>query len=568
MGRRGGASKARTAVPDKPARAQASFARRWWGKILLLLATIALLNLAFAPFKQFYLAWVALVPWMLVIVNCRSARTAFFWSWLGGIAFFTANMWWLVYVTGPGMAALMAVLGLYWAMAGAIIRGANLLQARSPKRVLGAVLLIAAVWVTFEWFHGIWPLGGLAWGYIGQSQAPALPLCQIADITGVYGISFFVAMVNAWVAMLVLRSPRMNIWLTGEGEAPAGLVILIVGAGILIYGFFRLSQHPTTPGPRVLVVQPDYPQSNSGEKSASPQEILDFHVRTTREALAKNPNVDLVVWSETMLPPINQSARDFARAHHLAVDWEEANDQALRLAREFNVGILIGGLYYENWKTKGDYYIPTDRRNSTYLYTPQGVADLRYDKIHLVPFGETLPFKSSFPPLYALFLSLSPYSEEYTLTPGPPDAMTVFQMPQGWRFVTPICFEDLDAPLLDRMLAPLDGRKRGDFIVNLTNDGWFKANEMSQHLQNAIFRSIENRAPTARSVNTGISGFIDSAGRASDLVPAGREGLSVATLMLDSRITLYARIGDVFAYLCASAAGLLLVVTLIQWWRK
>ena len=104
------------------------------------------------------------------------------------------------------------------------------------------------------------------------------------------------------------------------------------------------------------------------------------------------------------------------------------------------------------------------------------------------------------------------------------------------------------------------GRKRADFIVNITNDGWFKYNEMPQHLQAAVFRSIENRVPTARSVNTGISGFIDSVGRITGTIPAETTGTSAATVFLDDRITLYTRFGDIFAYICVAATGGLILL--------
>jgi apolipoprotein N-acyltransferase len=138
---------------------------------------------------------------------------------------------------------------------------------------------------------------------------------------------------------------------------------------------------------------------------------------------------------------------------------------------------------------------------------------------------------------------------------------------QDWQFVTPICFEDIDGPMVQKMFAPTEagGSKRAQFIVNVTNDGWFRGGENSQHLQASIFRAIENRAPIARSVNTGISGFVDSMGRPSDLIAAQTEGTAWEQLRLDSRTTLYTRIGDVFAYLCASVTGILLVIGLSGW---
>ena len=127
----------------------------------------------------------------------------------------------------------------------------------------------------------------------------------------------------------------------------------------------------------------------------------------------------------------------------------------------------------------------------------------------------------------------------YQLEPGSEDDLTVFPLarPDGhpgvpWRVVTPICFEDIDADLCAQMCRPDAGdpRKRADVLVNVTNDGWFAANENAQHFQAAVFRSIENRVPTARAVNTGISGFIDPVGRTTGLLPARTDGTSVAVV--------------------------------------
>ncbi len=151
-----------------------------------------------------------------------------------------------------------------------------------------------------------------------------------------------------------------------------------------------------------------------------------------------------------------------------------------------------------------DYYA-TDVRNSAFYYDRDGrQPDVRYDKIHRVPFGEYIPFKETIPPLYHLLISLGPPDmDDYQLRGGDASHATVFtlrpsspQPGEPWRFVTPICFEDIDGPLVAWMFRKngAAGPKQADFIVNLTNDGWFKANEMPQHLQAAVFRSIENRA--------------------------------------------------------------------------
>jgi apolipoprotein N-acyltransferase len=111
-----------------------------------------------------------------------------------------------------------------------------------------------------------------------------------------------------------------------------------------------------------------------------------------------------------------------------------------------------------------------------------------------------------------------------------------------------------------------DGRKRADLIINVTNDGWFLGNEQAQHLQSAIFRSIENRAPTARADNTGISGFIDSYGRITgqSVLPVRTDGTLMQRVMLDGRISIYSRVGDVFAWTCLAATAVLIVIALIR----
>jgi len=133
--------------------------------------------------------------------------------------------------------------------------------------------------------------------------------------------------------------------------------------------------------------------------------------------------------------------------------------------------------------------------------------------------------------------------------------------------VTPICFEDIDASLCAQMCRPepdAPDRKRAEILVNLTNDGWFAANENAQHLQAAVFRSIENRVPTARAVNTGISGFIDPLGRTSGLLSPRAVGVSVGTLQLCSRITFFTIHGPVFSWLCAVVSGVVIVVSAVR----
>ena len=155
------------------------------------------------------------------------------------------------------------------------------------------------------------------------------------------------------------------------------------------------------------------------------------------------------------------------------------------------------------------------------------------------------------------------------MTPGDADALTVFELKPGWRFVTPICFEDIDAELVRRMFKPVDGKKRADLIVNLTNDGWFKVGTRCRSIcrrRRFAASKIAHRPTGAGGANTGISGFNESNGRQQDLLGAVVEGTSVATLSLDSRVTIYSRVGDVFAMACAAIAAGLAIISLGRWW--
>jgi apolipoprotein N-acyltransferase len=520
--------------------------------IVLLGLSVGMLTLAFAPTSQFYFAWIGLGPWLIFLGEAKSQKGAFFISWIAGTAFFVANMWWMANISWPGMLALLIFCGSFWGYAALVIRGAGLLRIN----ILAGILGIAAVWTAFEWVRGI-IFTGLPWLFLGYTQTPFLLVCQIADLTGSYGITFWVVMVNALLAMAWINRERLRT------VVPAAIATAVLTIAILGYGFFRIQQTPPylTAGPKLALVQSNYPQSNSGEKGAEIDQRLQFHIDQSISALQKTQGkIDMIVWSETMMEALNVQAR-------MEDDrFRDVYDIISALAARYHVAVLTGGDYWGNWQDEvrgtETYRVPEDRRNSAYLFDNSGHMNdglgFRYDKIHLVPWGEFIPGKESMPWLYRLSVELGPnYYSDYIMQPG--DVFTVFHLKEAdhdWRFVTPICFEDIDARICCAMFRPADGGgKRADFLVNLTNDGWFKANENPQHFQAAILRSIENRAWMARSVNTGISGFIDSVGHVSDLLPVRTEGTTTGQIMIDSRLSFYTQFGDLFAFVCVGATA-------------
>jgi apolipoprotein N-acyltransferase len=416
----------------------------------------------------------------------------------------------------------------------------------------------AGIWVATEYFRGSFPWNGLPWLYLGHTQSPFLSMIQLADATGVAGISFWVACINIAVAMLLMQ--RLNIARCTWMFVTLGVMLL----AILSYGWFRIGETPNklSPGIKVMVVQSNYPQSNSGDKGAAPNEIVDFHLNTTRKALTESGGgVDLVAWSETMMPPLNKSARLRARNFQSGEFWLDTHRAIQNLGNDFSTALIVGGTALDDWDKDLNFH---KRFNSAFYYDTGGTSwDERYDKIHLVPFGEFIPFKEDFPPLYQLLMYFNPYGYDYTVSFGDSEKLTVFKT-RDVRFVTPICFEDIDAWLVAQMFRS-DNGKRADLIVNLTNDGWFCFNQMPQHLQAAIFRSIENRVPTARSVNTGISGFIDSVGRTHDTLASGVAGVSSSEVKIDSRYTLFTRHGEWFALTCVVWTSLLATSAVLRW---
>jgi len=521
-------------------------------RILLLALAAAMLTFAYAPYGQFYLAWIGLVPWLLVVRSTPSIWRASAWGWFGGLMFNLVNFSWLWGATRTGMIGLACYLSLFWGLAAAITQ----LIPQHPitgVRSLLPVFLIAMIWTGCEWFRG-WLFTGFPWMFLGQTQTPVLPMCQIADVTGVFGVSFWLACVSAVIALSIeLRSEWRRLF-----PATIGVVSLLIA--VLIYGLWRIAQTSsvTSAGPRIMVVQPNHPHLRGGAKTVTWQEQEQFHFNTTRDALRReDAPVDLVVWSETVLPPMNVEARRLTRDPRLSVGIHE---DLLALCQQYKTAIVFGA--YALLKFEGS-ESTADVRNSTYFYTSDG-SQARYDKIHLVPFSEVLPFKRSIPWLYNLLWRFAAYSVEYPITGADETDATlaVFTLHPGasgrpeCRLVSPICFEDTDGRLVARMFRPSGpgarARKRADVLVNVTNDGWFRGDEKWQHFQSAIFRSIENRVPTARADNTGISGFVDSVGRVdrSKLMVAGMSGTSTQQVALDSRVTLYTTIGDAFGIGC------------------
>lgn len=570
--------------------------------------------------------WWPVVFFALTPVGVLAVRSASAWrlAWVTWVVFFAWWVWmvsWLEPVTGPGWLAAAAALAVY-STAGVLI-----VHWLGRRYRLPLALTLPLGWVSLELIRATWPAGGFSWFLLGQALASveagesAGRLVQIADIFGVYGVSFVPAMVSGLLGDLLTR-PLMQ----REGRGfrrirrsirwSVGLCALVLVAS-WAYGQWRITQYHQlsgiqAPGPRIAVVQTNIAQSNKNRPTReSDQQIWDQLLALSKRAVDQKPKPDLIVWPETIVPAaLNRAAAQ--RYAWRADQWAGRSAEAMRqsrhaeafqqMARRYDVPLAELGAYRAAWlKQKASYRarvlrfarqsgVPLlvgasfERRssgpgndpikhNSVYFVKPGASPDAplpRYDKLHLVPFGEYVPWVEALG-LKGWFLRvLTPYDHDYTLDRG--DGPVVFDLAltrdggasgagagkdggstgsvaQRVGLVTPICFEDADGALCSRMVHGPTSGKRAQVLVNLTNDGWFAGSDQPwQHLQLATLRSIENRVPTARSVNTGVSGFVDSLGRVRRLVEtAGRsqdvKGLATHAVTLDTRRTWHATLG-------------------------
>ncbi len=578
--------------------------RRRLSVALLAVLSSVLLSISFSPFDNWYLAYIALVPWGLAVIGGHDKKWAILWAWLGGVVFWAIGLYWLTWITLAGYFLLIALLGVYWLIAGVVIRQAF-------RRRWPIWITLPVIWVAMEYARAfmLWPvlparLSGFTWFFLAHSQYKCIRLIQIADITGQYGVSFFVAMVNGAIIDALVQPLFVK---TSQGGRITRKIATAVGAciiitvGLICYGNWRVNQKTRTPGPKVGIVQQAFPITVSG-KEASEQEIFDAHLDSSR--LLIGADCDLVVWPESMVGFWNMDPDYWGRINPDAVIdgtttkpiFTKEQQQIIRtyqrnlrrlawLVRQLGCPLLAGGSMPANPpRDKSD---PRSVRvcNSALLFVRDETGAVhiigRYDKIHLVPFSECVPFRHRWPWLYKQLRRFVPPVMQQ-LEPG--EKLVRFEINSDGRtvrFSAPICYEGTFARHCRAMVKPASlkpGAKRVDMLVNISNDGWFvhrfsgkmhASTELDQHLTQYVFRAIENRTPVIRAVNTGISAYIDSTGTIKATVEhLGRRKMVVGNLVVktfvDTRVSLYSFIGDIFAQIVCLAAGVVIVIFIIR----
>jgi apolipoprotein N-acyltransferase len=498
--------------------------RRRVGFGLVVLAAGVALAQAFAPLEWHWLAWVALVP-ILVAAMVEPPRAAFLLGWLGGLAFFVPLLRWLdftftMYSAIPwpltwGPIVLLAGYCALWV--GAVCTGMAVI-ARSAG-VGWASAAAPFLWVAAEWGRGQL-FGGFPWGLVAYSQYARLPVIQVAELGGVWMVSFVIVAVNAAIAAALLLRGRRAI----VGLAMGALVVTLT----LWFGSGRLAVPLPRGEVRIAVMQPAIEQPLKWDERYT--HVTAGIYFTLTDSVGAD-GADLIVWPETASPVVLR--RDPAYTAALV-------DRARRLRTPLLVGSVDVGAGAPPGGGSPGMGEPPVLTNTAFLLTERGVTG-RYDKIQLVPFGEYVPLAwlIGFVRGWAEFISEMEPGTKAVVFPGPPAPFGVV-----------ICYEGIFPGLVREFV-----RGGARLMINMTNDAWFGTTSgPRQHLAMYPFRAVEHRTALARSANTGISAFIEPTGHIRRSMPLFERGIMVESLPLRDGETVYTRFGDWFAYLALAVA--------------
>ena len=514
----------------------------------------------FAPFNFTWLCWIALTP-LIAAIWFSESGSRHRWlrnlllGYVAGLTFFWTAFSWLTTVTVPGWFVLAFYMAIYFAIWAWFC---GLLQPREIKREAGSTkwdrmlaqarsgaapsqspwvkstnnlllaFLVAGAWVTQEWFRG-WVFSGFGWNGLGVALHGNWPLIQIAEFTGVAGLSFMVAFANV-IAVTTVR--RLVLEVSTRTVRPHFDLTLTLAAivGVLTFGLRATQVSPPTKPLRVAAVQSNVPQNQKFDPQFT-RKIFDQFRRLSEIALRSTPPPDLLIWPESSMPgPVLLDRESYQFVMDLAASAES--------------DILLGTIDEEN----GDVY------NAALLVSDGGEQVQVYRKLHLVPFGEYVPGRHSVPLLARIVADQVPGDFKAGKN------HTVFELTNRDVKVAPlICFEDTLGELTRRFVLPSETNPGANLLVDITNDGWFLHSAGShQHLANAIFRCVETRRPMVRAANTGVTCFVNEFGRVTqqlqdDTGSTFTEGVLTGEVKIptENELTFYTRHGELFAKLCA-----------------
>lgn len=483
-------------------------------KILAILSGLAL-TASFAPLQLDWMAWFALVP-LLKSIEDESSSRVFFLGFISGLTHFLTLLYWIVptihnygYLHFSVSVSVLILFCLYLSLYPALF--SYLIHLFKDSRFL--FLLIPSLWISLELIRGT-ALTGFPWCLVGHTQFNHLGLIQIADLLGVYGISFLIILSNALIYRFF--SYKTSDVKKRLGWEVLGFTVLLLST--LIYGQYRLGEVPDTSTAKktikVSVIQGNIDQSLKWEPTFQ-EETIHTYQRLTRSTSGFKP--DLTVWPETAMPFFFQEGLPFST-------------QVIEIASEAASTLIFGCPAYRRGLDGTKYF------NRVYLLSGSGQISGYYDKHHLVPFGEYVPLKRFLPFIHRLVQASGDFTPGRELKPLGPSHLSSGIL---------ICYE-----VIFPKLARTQTREGAGILVNVTNDAWFgKTSAPYQHLSMAVFRAVENRRPLIRAANTGISALINTKGKIIERSGLFKEQvLSKEIELASSSMSFYTRYGDLFPF--------------------
>jgi apolipoprotein N-acyltransferase len=486
-----------------------------------------LLALAFPGFNKSTLIYTAFVP-LLFAIQTVSIRRAAWLGLLSGFVFFMISLSWLHNLAGMVEGAALSfsallgygVLALYCAlyfMPFAIVAtlGGRRWLGRNLRKNIRYMVALTAVWVGSEYLRSVL-FTGFPWNTLGVSQYANAAVIQIAEWGGVYLVSASIVWMNAAI-FITLRQYTHGIRLSKYRPHLELMIGLLPVALSIMHGMNTLFGRPEEGrGIAVALVQPNIKQAAKWDE-AKDREIL-IRLEELTEGVVRLAGLDLVIWPETAIPDfIRSSPASYGLVARLAVR---------------GTPLLVGTMDFSVSDAGVQYF------NSSILFDTNGNEIGKYDKQHLVPFGEYVP-------LPGLMRKFTPIEVDF----GSGKESTLFPIKGEDSFSVLICFEDTIAPLSVKAV-----RAGARWLVNQTNDAWFDPSYASeQHVAHAVFRCIENRVPMARCSNTGVTCLIDAYGivkRGVEVRTAGFIAGVIHPRTAGAEPTFYTRYGDLFAWGC------------------
>ena len=508
----------------------ASVLSRWALPIVLLSVLLAVVS--FPSFFSLeglgYVAFVALVPLLLVFRANSLGWGVFYGLTYGLLQTMLLNFW-----LGTYSLVTLQLVTLVFFLFYVLFLIPTLWLYKNLRRI--GFLILPMAWIAFEYLRSVGFLG-YPWGFWGTTQYQFTTLVQIATLTGVWGVSFIVVLMNSGFAAalgsIVIPRGTAAVDVLPESQASNGLSALLITSFLfvlcLVFGTIslgRLEMQPVVKSPRLAIVQ-----QNADPRKHDYRETFDTLVSLTDKATRQDP--DLIVWSETaFVPNIRRWSQMDPQAHSYAALVRDFLDYQ----KSLNRWLVTGNDDYELVSDGQGGELRLDY-NASILFDPEGNRVRTYRKLRLVPFTESFPWKEELPSVYNWLKERDVYLWE------PGRERVVFSHPR-FRFSTPICFEDAFPG--DVRLFVQEG---AEAIVNISNDYWSLTEvEGKQHGVNAFYRAVENRVPLIRASASGLTGYVDSAGRLVASLPYYEaQYLVVDVEIRKPTVTLYTLLGDWF----------------------